>query len=58
MSQIIIINSGSGNLLSLKRAIEIYDKKVKVSENYDFEILNAKKVFYLVLEHLKTVLNL
>ena len=44
MSQIIIINSGSGNLLSLKRAIEIYDKKVKVSENYD-EILNAKRVF-------------
>ena len=44
MSQIIIINSGSGNILSLKRAIEICDKKVKVSENYD-EILNAKRVF-------------
>ena len=44
MSKIIIINSGSGNLLSLKRAIEIFDNDVKISENSN-EILNAKKVF-------------
>ena len=44
MSKIIIINSGSGNLLSLKRAIEIFDNDVKISENSS-EILNAKKIF-------------
>ena len=44
MSKIVIINSGSGNLLSLKRAISIFNKNVIISDNPK-EINSASKIF-------------
>jgi len=45
MNKIVIINTGSSNLLSLKRAIEIFDQNVVISENAD-QILSASRVFF------------
>jgi len=45
MNKIVIINTGSSNLLSLKRAIELFDQNVVISENAD-QILSASRVFF------------
>ena len=45
MNKIVIINTGSSNLLSLKRAIELFDQNVVISDNAD-QILSASRVFF------------
>ena len=45
MSKIIIINTGSSNILSLKKAVEIFDNNVEVTTNSN-KILSADKIFF------------
>ncbi len=45
MKKIVIVDTGSSNVLSLKRAIEIFDTDVEVTANSEV-ILSAKKVFF------------
>ena len=42
MSKTVIINTGNGNFLSVKRAVEKYNKNVKISHDPN-EILSASK---------------
>ena len=43
MSKTVIINTGNGNFLSVKRAVEKYNKNVKISHDPN-EILSASKI--------------
>jgi len=43
MNKIIIINTGNGNFLSVKRAVEIFYKNVEISDEVD-EIKSAAKI--------------
>ena len=45
MNKIIIVDTGSSNILSLKRAIEIFDSNVEVTTN-PIKILSANKIFF------------
>ena len=45
MEKIIIINTGSSNILSLKRAVEEFNKNVIVSDDPQ-TILSANKIFF------------
>ena len=45
MSKIIIVDTGSSNILSLKRAVEIFDSNVEVTTNSK-KILSASKIFF------------
>ena len=43
MNKIIIINTGNGNFLSVKRAVETFNKNVEISDEVD-EIKSAAKI--------------
>ena len=45
MSKIIIVDTGSSNILSLKKAVEIFDDNVEVTTNSN-KILSADKIFF------------
>ena len=45
MEKIVIIDTGSSNILSLKRAIEIFHPKVDVTTNSE-SILSSNKIFF------------
>ncbi len=45
LSKIIIVDTGSSNILSLKRAVEIFDDNVEVTTNSN-KILSANKIFF------------
>lgn len=45
MDKVVIIDTESSNILSLKRAVEIYQPKVEVTTNSD-KILKANKIFF------------
>ena len=45
MSKIIIIDTGSSNILSLKKAVEIFNSNVEVTTNSN-KILSANKIFF------------
>tara|TARA_B100000700_G_scaffold323545_1_gene427561 strand:+ start:2265 stop:2930 length:666 start_codon:yes stop_codon:yes gene_type:complete len=45
LRKIVIIDTGSSNILSLKRAVEIFDSNVEVSTNSN-TILSASKIFF------------
>ena len=47
-----IIDTGNANLLSLYRAVKLFESNVEISSNPK-EIVKADKIFYLVLAHLK-----
>ena len=45
MSKIIIVDTGSSNILSLKKAVEIFDNNVEVTIDSN-KILSADKIFF------------
>ena len=45
MSKIIIVDTGSSNILSLKKAVEIFDNNVEVTTNSN-KILSADKILF------------
>jgi imidazole glycerol-phosphate synthase subunit HisH len=57
MNKIIIINTGNGNFLSVKRAVELFYKNVEISDKAD-EIKSASKIIFLGFGEFKDSVNI